>query len=264
MPTANNKDVKKVFNTLSAKMQIILNEAQKDIQSIEKIEQGDPLLKYKIYLILFLYKGIEISQSVLAILKHDLTLWRTAYASLRSLLELYINARLMTKDPTKLAERFRRFDYVRRYRFKKNISNLGENIKKMLDKKHKERVKLEDEYKKFKKDYNPVRINSWHGLSYKELLDAIKEQSEDIIVYFVIHHLQSRDLHNETASLEEYLRETDHGNIVIRRTVTPEDIDRTLVTGLGLFAGIYSIFSDTFKLKRDKWIKNFMTSLPSL
>ena len=170
----------------------------------------------------------------------------------------------MTKDPMKLAERFRRFDYVHRYRFKKNISNLSENIRKILDERYKEGMELEDEYKKFKKDYGTVKTNSWHGLSYKKLLEEIKEQSENIIVYFAIHHFQSKDLHNETASLEEYLQENEQGGVIIHRTVTPEDIDRTLVTGISLFAGLYSVFSDAFELKRDKWIKNFITNLPHL
>jgi len=247
--------IREAFNKLSSEMQVILEEAQKDIQSIKGLTDNDQLWGYKMYLILFLCKGIEICQSVLATLRNDLTLWRIANANLRSLLELCINARLMKKDPENLPEQFMRFDYVRRYKFKQKISNLSKETKAMLDNKVAESEKLEQEYIKFKEDYGFV--NSWHGLTNKELLEAIKEKTEDTWLYALIYSFQSRHLHNETASLEEYLRKTDHG-FEISRGVTIEDIDRTLVTGIVFFAMLYNVFSDAFNLKKDEWIIDFM------
>lgn len=247
--------VREAFNNLSAEMQIIFAEAEKDIQSIKGLAENDPLWGYKMYLVLFLCKGIEICQSVLAALRNDLTLWRIANANLRSLLELCINARLMKKDPENLAERFMRFDYVRRYNFKQKISNLSKETKAMLDNKVAESEELEQEYMKFKQDYGSV--NSWHGLSDKELLESIKEKTEDTWLYALIYSFQSRHLHNETSSLEEYLQKTDR-SFEISRDVTIEDIDRTLVTGIVFFAMLYNVFSDAFDLKKDEWIKSFM------
>jgi hypothetical protein len=255
-PMPDDKNVViEVFNNLSTDMQTVLKEAQKDIQSIKSLTETDPLWGYKMYLILFLCKGIEICQSVLTILKVDLTLWRTANANLRSLLELCINARYMKKDPENLAIRFARFDCVRRYKFKQKISDLGDETKAMLDSNVAESERLDQEYAKYKEDY--TSINSWHGLSDKELLEAIKEETEDTWLYALIYSFQSRHLHNETASLEEYLREADPG-FEICRTVTAEDIDRSLVTGIVFFAMLYQVFSGAFELGRDNWIQNFM------
>jgi hypothetical protein len=57
--------------------------------------------------------------------------------------------------------------------------------------------------------------------------------------------------------LEEYLRETELG-VEICRTVTAEDIDRLLVTGIVFFAMLYEAFCGAYALKRDKWIEDFM------
>lgn len=259
IPTPDDTDgIRRAFNSLSTDMQTILIEAQKDIQSIKGLADNDKLWGYKMYLILFLCKGIEICQSVLATLRNDLTLWRIANANLRSLLELCINARLMKKDPENLAERFMRFDYVRRYNFKQKISNLSKETKAMLDKKVAESEELEQEYIRFKEDYGSV--NSWHGLSDKELLETIKEKTEDTWLYAIIYSFQSRHLHNETASLEECLHKTETG-FEFCRDVTCEDIDRTLVTGIVFFAMLYNVFSDVFNFKKDEWIKSFMEKI---
>lgn len=256
-------EIHNVFDELSGELKTVIAAAEKDIRSIKRVNTTDPQAVFKMLLTLFLCKAIEISQAVIAVLHNDLTLWRVANATARSLLEMYINARYIKKDSETLAKRFCRYDFVRRFHFKKVVSNMSNEIKKLLELDVKRANHLETEYERFKNDYlkkGCSNIHSWHGLSSTELLGAIKEDKENTWLYAFIDSFQCRHIHNESAALEEYLEETEKG-FEIRRNVTVEDVDRTLITVIVFFTALYEICGKELAFGKEKWIEEFLRKL---
>ncbi len=256
-------NARKALNKLKPQFLRIIKSAEYDLQKHIEIKSNDVERLYKLLIVLFLRKAIDICRAILSILSTDITLWREATALARTLTEVYTNSRLMKTNPQYWCERFIRFDWVRRYKFMEQISNLSEEMKKTLNADVEKKSELKKEYDKFKNDYGKHQLNTWHGLRSGEFLQIIKEEGEDSYIYQVIYRFQSDQVHAESKILDEYLHQTDEGIEIVKK-VTPDDIDRLLVTVITLFTGLYALCNDVLGFNKGELINDFIRKLKKM
>jgi len=180
-----------ICDALSKNLREVINSAESDLDECVRkgaeFDSNDKKSGFKFILLLFFAKAIDISRSILAVLKADITLWREASALGRGLLEIFISARIMKTDPIKLAERFDHFNCVRRYKFVEQVSELNDDMRSLFESDIKKKDELTQEYDKFVKDYGNRHLNNWYGLTEGEVLEKIKEKDEDVWIYKIIY-----------------------------------------------------------------------------
>ena len=118
-PCSGGHPVVQVYNSLSGKINELTNKATGDLKSIPVFDIEEPQARFKGIIILFLCRGIEILQTIEAILSVDLTLYRMAEVIIRPLVEMYVDARYMKTDPVTLSERYERYQVIRQHNYRK-------------------------------------------------------------------------------------------------------------------------------------------------
>lgn len=250
------------FNKLGSTLEQIQDEAFKDLNS-KKINTADTQYYFKIVLKGLMFKASCVCKAVLAVLKHNPTLYCEAEASSRFLSELLIHVKYILKNPEKFSERFLRFNAVVGYMYLEKRGKQSLRLKQKYDSDARTQD-LKKQYYDFKADYKIERerqLWSWSGKSLRAMAKD-KEVNEQWL-HGQVYWKQCSSVHVGSSSLLSCIHK--HGDdYIIKRQYNPQEIERIIVTCISLFGQLYGICDEVFNLKKKAWIENIGVKLAAL
>lgn len=169
-----------------------------------------------------------------------------AMVILRSLLNLYINIKWLTKDDSKKSfERYADFEVVYRKLTLDNVKKyggIGDKIKNY-------NLKIHDkDFERVKKKYNLNKRKdffNWSGRSIYQMAKDVNLENSYKIIYGELSSIE----HTGPGSVRHYLDDSEKGKTKIKAGPRDEDIDSVLLTALEYYFKVKAITHDIFELE---------------
>ena len=245
---------------LTLTLENLMHDAIEDLNSVS-INNSDSLYQFKYFSKLFLFKAVHICDATLAILQKHKTLYPEAYVMTRVLLEYYVSIQYMNKiDRIGLSERLYRYSDVGGYRLKENLSKFDTKLRKRFDN-HPDSDRQKEECEKYMHDYGDNKQNRryWSGKPLEQMADCISERW----LYNQVYRYQCEYVHPGSLIMIHDLH-MENNDIIIKRDIKQEDIDRIIDTCINLFSRFYLICDEVFGFKKEAQIESINIELSSL
>lgn len=162
-----------------------------------------------------------------------------ALVLLRSLLNLYINIKWLTKDNAN--ERMRRyadFEMVNKFVFVNSISKSGQFDEKWNAECEKLKEAVEPVLEKYQLRRKVDNLHKWSGKSIRAMADEVSLTSDYVMLY---GHLSEVE-HTGPAMVEKYL-ESDDEQTVLKVGPSGEDIHLAMLSTIEYFLGVIDCVS---------------------